>query len=253
MVAPRATGILRMVQSTSMPDPQIEKLLILQDADIQLIKLDRDLKNIPLERHRLKVEIEKEEEELEASKTKLMGLEVERKHLENEVSRLEDQVNRYKNQQLQVKKNEEYQALTHEIDRATLLIGELEEKEIGLMLQIDEESVQHRDRRAASDKRVERIRGDIETLNRREEKLQSEREDLEKLVAARRAVVSPEFLQAYDQAKRNLKDRPPFVAPIENGLCKRSNLKVSNELLHSAGVHGTPSFDDATGCLVYIP
>lgn len=242
-----------MLAHETMSDPEIVKLLILQDKDIQLIRSERELRNIPLERHRLKVEAEEEEAGLAEAKSRLMRLEVERKEIENEVLRLEEQVRRYKNQQLEVKKNEEYQALTQEIDRATARIGELEEEEIRLMLAIDEEKLVFAGRTRESAARVEKIGSEIELLNQKQAHLESQCRELAEEVERCRSVVSELFLQGYDQAKRNLKDRPPFVSPIENGICRRSNLKVSNELLQAARDPASPSFDDATGCMVYIP
>lgn len=245
------TSIERNLTCAEM-DPEIEKLLRLQDRDVELLRMVKELKGIPIERHKLKVEIEKQEAGIEEARQRLMGLEVERKEVENEVSRLEEQISRYKNQQLEVKKNEEYQALTHEIDLNHQKIGELEDREIRLMLEIDEETQAFEERRKNFDHRIEDIHARIEKLNEREALLTSEQSELEAVVEGLREAVSKPFLEAYDHAKANLKGRPPFVSPIEDGICKRSNLKVSNEMLISAKEHGVPHFDDATGCVVYI-
>jgi hypothetical protein len=233
-------------------DPEIEKLLRLQDKDVELIRAMKELKGIPVERHRIKVEIEQQEVEIENARQRLMGLEVERKEIENEVGRLEDQVNKYKSQQLEVKKNEEYQALTHEIEENNRKIGELEDREIRLMLEIDEESQNFKESRKAFDQKIESLNERIDKLNQREGNLNDALLKLEKVVEGLRKEPSQPFLEAYDNAKSNLKGRPPFVSPIVDGLCKRSNLKVSNEKLISAKEHGVPHYDDATGCLVYI-
>ncbi len=234
-------------------DPEIDKLLRLQDRDIELILMIKELKGIPIKRHKLKVEIEKEEAGIEEARQHLMALEVERKEIENEVARLEDQNSRYKNQQLEVKKNEEYQALSHEIDLNNEKIGELEDREIRLMLEIDEEKQATEEGRKDFDRRIEAFHAQIDRLNEREAVLKEEQVGLEKAVAVLREAVSDPFLRAYDNAKANLKGRPPFVSPIVDGICKRSNLKVSNEMLISAKEHGVPHFDDATGCVVYTP
>lgn len=236
-----------------MIDPEIEKLLALQEIDTELIQVVRELDALPVRRHKIKVRIEEREVEIEEARQNLMSLEVRRKELENEVGRLEDQVTRYKNQQLQVKKNEEYQALTHEIDTANARIGELEEEEIAIMLEIDEENDAFRSRKDAIEKEIRRLREEVESQNAREVELEARKLELEAEVNNAREGVSRSFLQAYDQAKRNLRSRPPFVAPIENGICKRSNLRVSNDLLAEAREHGTPHFDTETGCVVFIP
>lgn len=235
-----------------MIDPEIEKLLRLQDRDVELIRARKELKNIPIERHRFKVDIEEQEAEIENARKRLMSLEVERKELEDEVSRLEDQVTKYKNQQLEVKKNEEYQALTHEIDRNNQKIGELEDREIQLMLDIDEEKKAFLVNREKMDHKIADLHEKVKQCNEREARLKEEMQEMESRVADLREAVHPEFLEAYDRAKKNLKNRPPFVSPIEGGLCKRSNLKVSNERLIAVREHGVPHLDDATGCVIYM-
>ena len=235
-----------------MIDPEIEKLLFLQNIDVEHIQVGKELEQIPIQRHRIKVKIEEQEASIEDARKHLMELEVRRNAIENEVAQLEDMVTRKKNQQLQVKKNEEYQALTMEIDLAAQKIGELEEEQIGLMLEIDEESELFGSRKGLIEKEILQLGKDIEKLNQREVNLEERKIKLESDLEEARSAVSPVFIQAYDQARRNLKKRPPFVAPIENGLCKRSNLRVSNELISEAKEHGVPHFDTETGCVVYV-
>ena len=235
-----------------MMDPEIEKLLRLQDRDIELIRAQKELKNIPIERHRFKVEIEEQEAAIEEARKRLMSLEVERKELEDEVSRLEDQVSKYKNQQLEVKKNEEYQALTHEIDRNNQKIGELEDREIQLMLDIDEEKAAFQENRVKMDQKISELQEKVERCHEKEAQLKQDMDGLESRVNELREEVDSQFLEAYDRAKKNLKNRPPFVSPIVDGLCKRSNLKVSNERLIAVKEHGVPHLDDATGCIIYM-
>jgi len=235
-----------------MIDPEIQKLIRLQEKDMELIRAMRDLKEIPLERHKLKVEIEKQDERMESAKEALRTLELKRKEIEVEVGRLEDQVTRYKNQQLDVKKNEEYQALTHEIELNTRKISDLEEEEIGIMLEIDEESKKLEEKKQVWEREIKKLQAEIEKMDEREGALKEEIMALENQVNELRGEVAGEYLQAYDHAKVNLKGKPPFVSPIEGGFCKRSNMRVSNDKLIEAKIHGAPHFDDITGCVVYI-
>ncbi len=235
-----------------MIDPEIQKLLALQEKDMELLRVEKDLARLPLDRHRIKVEIETEEAAIEEARKHIMSLEVRRKEIDNEVGRLEDQVAKYKNQQLLVKKNEEYRALTHEIDGVGERISDLEEEEIRLMLEIDDENAVFQKKQADIAKRIEQLNREIALKNERHRELEQAVESLQAAVDSLRRDVAPAFLAAYDSAKRNLRDRGPFVSPIENGICKRSNLRVSNEMLMGAREHGTPHIDHDTGCVVYI-
>ncbi|GIT38740.1 MAG: hypothetical protein Ct9H300mP7_6610 [Verrucomicrobiota bacterium] len=66
-----------------------------------------------------------------------MQLEVRRKDLENEVESRKEQIRKYSQQQLETKKNEEYQALGREIDHTRQAISEIEDRELELMEQQD--------------------------------------------------------------------------------------------------------------------
>ena len=101
-----------------MSDPQIEKLLIVQDRDIALQKIEQELTRIPQERTALEGLITAEEANIEAAGHALKEKEVERNELDTEVKAKEEAIARFKNQQLEVKKNDEYRALTHQIEQS---------------------------------------------------------------------------------------------------------------------------------------
>ena len=69
------------------------------------------LKNLP--EWKKKIAVEKESVELALAEWK--GLESENNSLEKEILSMNDSINRQRNKQLEVKKNEEYQALENEI------------------------------------------------------------------------------------------------------------------------------------------
>src|SRR5512138_2097237 len=94
----------------------IEKLLILQDRDRKIGRLQGELARIEPERQMLKAKASGAQAHLEAAKLRVKELESSRKALELEVETKKQQIERYSNQQLQTRKNEEYRALAHEIE-----------------------------------------------------------------------------------------------------------------------------------------
>ena len=68
-----------------MPDPQIEKLLIVQDRDVVLQKIEQELARIPQERSALEGHITAEEANIEAASHALKEKEVERSELDTEI------------------------------------------------------------------------------------------------------------------------------------------------------------------------
>src|ERR1700742_475104 len=116
--------------------PVLAKLLILQDRDGKRIGLEAQLKTLPRELAAVEQKIAAEKAEIENAKSEARALEAKKKVLETEIGSAEQKLAKYKTQQMAVRKNDEYQALGHEIDTTQTSIGTLEEEEIGVMLAI---------------------------------------------------------------------------------------------------------------------
>ena len=115
----------------------IEKLLILQDRDRKIRRLQAELANIEPERQTLKIKFTTAQTQLDHGKQRIKQIESERKQLELEVEGKQQQIAKYANQQLQTRKNEEYRALAHEIETCKADINRIEDREIGLMEQAE--------------------------------------------------------------------------------------------------------------------
>jgi predicted nucleic acid-binding Zn-ribbon protein len=113
----------------------IEKLLVLQDRDRRIRRVQGELAHLEPQRQSLKAKAATAETELEKNRTRVKQLESDRKNLELEVGAKKEQIARYSNQQLQTRKNEEYRALQHEIDACKEAIVKIEDQEIELMEQ----------------------------------------------------------------------------------------------------------------------
>ncbi|HWI57587.1 MAG TPA: hypothetical protein VNZ22_10190, partial [Bacillota bacterium] len=115
----------------------IEKLLILQDRDRKIRQVRGELAHIEPERQALKTKGNQAQTALETAKNKLRQNESDRKTLELEIEAKKELIIRYANQQLQTRKNEEYRALTHQIDTCKGEIFQIENREIELMEQAE--------------------------------------------------------------------------------------------------------------------
>src|SRR5437016_5502756 len=121
-----------------MPSPVLEKLLILQDRDAKRLGLEAQLKAVPQDVALVERKIAGEKSAIETARTELKDLEVKKKTLETEIGSAETKVGQYRTQQLSIKKNDEYQAMGHQIETAVGQIAELEGKELEIMYSIDE-------------------------------------------------------------------------------------------------------------------
>ena len=115
----------------------IEKLLVLQDRDRRIRRMQADLANIEPERQMLKAKTNATQSALDTAKTRGKQLESDRKQLELDVDAKKTQIEKYANQQLQTRKNEEYRALAHEIETCKGDINKLDDQQISLMEQAE--------------------------------------------------------------------------------------------------------------------
>ena len=111
----------------------IEKLIILQDRDRKISKIQDELARIPTEREQLSAKFSSLQRGLDAAKLKVKQIETDRKQLELEAEAKKQQIAKYSLQQFQTKKNEEYRALAHEIELCKENIVKLEDQQLDLM------------------------------------------------------------------------------------------------------------------------
>jgi predicted nucleic acid-binding Zn-ribbon protein len=234
-----------------MSDPQIEKLLIVQTCDIKLQKTELDLSRLPKERAAYQSKIESERASIEDARQALAALEVSRKELDSQSKSLEAEIQRFRNQQLEVKKNEEYRALTAQIEQAEATISDLEEKEIELMFEIDAAKEAFEKEKLQIEGRIGEQEKLISLLTEKEQTLSQSLETARQEYASARTDVDAEYLDQYDRVRKLVK-RAPYLAAIVSQKCGGCHLRVSNEVSHAAGSGGEPHFCDQCARMVYI-
>lgn len=233
-----------------MADPQIEKLLILQDRDTALQRIEQELTRVPRERAKLEALIEEEQANIEAASQSLKEKEVERNELDHAVKAKEAEIARFKNQQLEVKKNDEYRALTQQIEQSEAEVGRLEESEIELMLEIDQAKEDFAAEKKTIEERIEAQRTEINQLAEREQNLKDSIDAAKTALAQSREGIGANYIEHYDRVKKLVK-RPPYVVPIEAHKCGGCHLRVSNEVSRGAMDSGEPHFCDQCARMVY--
>ncbi len=210
-----------------MPHAVIEQLLILQDRDTRRLNLEKQLAAVPAEIAGVEGAIASERAAIESAKGEMNAFESSKKVLEIEIGSAEEKLAKYRTQQSQVKKNDEYQALGHQIESMESLIGELEEKEIGLLYQIDEARKRFK---AAEDKLKTNITGHqsrIAMLKERIANLTAELTEANTAMAASREPVGEPALRLYDRVAGR---QQPVVVAVRGGKCGGCHLKVSSEV-----------------------
>jgi hypothetical protein len=214
-----------------MVSPALASLLILQDRDIRRLNIESQLKSIPRDIAAVEQKIAAEKAAIETAKTELRDLEVKKKGIETEIGSAEQKIAQYRTQQLSIKKNDEYQAMGHQITATQAQISELEGKELEIMYSIDEAKKKFAAAEAELKANISGHESRIRTLRERETSLSAEIKTAQAEVAAAREPIELPKLRAYDRiAARNM----PAIVPIHDGKCGGCHLKVSSEVESAA-------------------
>jgi predicted nucleic acid-binding Zn-ribbon protein len=179
--------------------PEIEQLLRLQHCDQRLKALQAELETVPIERKRIEKTVAAKESAFEQVKQQSRDFEMQRKKFELEVKTRQDSIGRYKTQQFQTRKNEEFQALGHEIERLEHEVTQIEDKELELME--ESERTQTQIQQAEQELRAAKTQFDqqLEALEQKEQALGERVREAEAERARLVAGIDPDLLFQYDR------------------------------------------------------
>ena len=210
----------------------IEKLLVLQDRDRKILRVTQELAQIIPDRENLRSKASSTQSQWEAAKLRVKQIEAERKRLELEVDGKKTQIDKYLNQQLQTRKNEEYKALTHEIEMAKEAIVKIEDQEIVLMEQTEaaQKAVAVAATEAAAAKKL--LDDQISKLDQREENLKKEQAAL---ITERTALISTVDEVVRSRYERLLKSKGEnIVVGVEHSVCGGCHMKLPAQNVSTA-------------------
>ena len=204
---------------------ELEQLLVLQDRQQKIRQIQAEIRTLPLERAHLESQLAATEAGLDALKLKARQVEVERKKLELDVGTRTESISRLKTQQYQTRKNDEFQAIGHEIERYENEIRKLEDQELELMIETDKfkSEIEAADKSARATKdSISRQLTDLETKSKA---LGSQQQEFER---EREALASKIDADLLDQFERlfNSKGDAAIVA-VEHGVCTGCHMKVT--------------------------
>jgi predicted nucleic acid-binding Zn-ribbon protein len=117
--------------------PELEQLLVLQDRQQKIRQIQTEIGTVPLQRKNLDSQLATSAAGVEALKQKARQTEIDRKKLELDAGTRTESITRLKTQQYQTRKNDEFQAIGHEIERYENEIRKIEDEELDLMVEAD--------------------------------------------------------------------------------------------------------------------
>src|SRR5581483_10929751 len=117
--------------------PEIENLLKLQDADKEIRRLQDEVAELPRRVAAIEQKLAGTKAQLDKAQTAIKADEASRRKYEANITELRGKISKYRDQSLDVKTNEQYKALLHEIQFAEKEIAANEDKILELMVNAD--------------------------------------------------------------------------------------------------------------------
>jgi len=204
---------------------ELEQLLVLQDRQQKIRQIQAEIKTLPLERAHLESQLAATEAGLDALKLKARQVEVQRKNLELDVGTRNESIARLKTQQYQTRKNDEFQAIGHEIERYENEIRKLEDQELELMIEADKlkSEIETADESARATKdSISRQLADLETKSKA---LGSQQQELEREREALASKIDPDLLDQFERLFNSKGDAA--IVAVEHGVCTGCHMKVT--------------------------
>jgi len=228
----------------------IDKLLELQEKDVQIVQLGREVRQIPerkeqiarrLEQHRQGVEKAKEEHQQTQARIREYELEVETK---------KSLILKYRKQQLEIKDNEAYRALESEIRETERRIRDIEDSELMIMEKLEERQATVDAASKTLETEEALVAQDHQNLDGRLNEIQGRLDELKQARATLAEDIDPTWLSRYELVFKNKGD----VALVNsvNGTCHGCHMKIQPQLVHDAKKDDTYTSCSYCGRMLYF-
>ena len=231
--------------------PELEQLLILQDRQQKIRQIENEIKTLPLQRKNLESQQAASAAGVEALKQRSRQVEVDRKKLELDVGTRNDSIAKLRTQQYQTRKNDEFQAMGHEIERYENEIKKIEDEELELMVQADKLKAEfgEEEKKAAQTKEsVSRQLVDLEekskTLETRLQELMKERADLA-------TKIDEDLLERFNRLFESKGDAA--IVALEHNVCTGCHMKVTTATVMHAKAGKEIVSCEQCGRILYVP
>lgn len=223
----------------------------MQEYDIERLKLEAQLRMLPDDVRVVQARIDEVKALEVADQNDIKQWELKRNDLDRQLHEAEDKVRKFKTQQISVKKNEEYEALTKAIEYEESLVNKLTDDQLGLLLQIDELRKKAKIAAQEHQEQIKTYQGQLAYLEKQAMELNLNLERLKREIEEASKAVDPIYLKKYLQVLKQMK-RGPYVVPLEGNRCQGCHLTVSNEVVSMVRQGGQVYQCDSCSRILYL-
>jgi predicted nucleic acid-binding Zn-ribbon protein len=212
----------------------LKTLLNLQALDLKIDARKKREAEIPRQKEKFDIHRKRLAAELAEADQRVKSLQVEQREAEGEIAQKQEQIRKYDGQLLNVKKNEEYQALLHEIEIVKKQIAAKEERIIAVLMEIDEAKAALDETKTRIAQEQAGIDAECAKIDVELQEAVTERKALEQTRGPLAATVPAQWLSRYERIRKALKGGDAVV-PLNGESCSGCFMMVTaqtvNEIL----------------------
>ncbi len=232
---------------------------------LQLQALDKKIgaclareKEIPMQKNKFNIYRDRLKAELDGCQKAVTDLTLEQRKAEGDIEQKQEQINKYKGQLPAVKKNDEYQALLHEIEQQKKQIGQHEERIIAIMVELDEATARLEEDKKRIAEEQKGLDDQCAEIDQELKEAVVDREELEKQREPLASTVDSDLLKRYYRIRKSKPDGVAIV-PLNGEVCGGCHMneraQIVNEVIAGEKFHScqhcgrllyyAPNFDEA--------
>ena len=209
----------------------IDELLSVQERDCRIREIQKEMKDIPMRQEQEQDRLESHKKELADAEEAHKLSQAQAKELELETESRKEKIMKLRQQQATIKTNKEFSAIESEVASIQREISLLEDKELGLMENIEAAAQSVAEKEAALKQEQAMVERDVQSLGERVSSLGVELKDVQEARTVAAKEVDPEWLEEYD---RMIIRRAKALVAVENGICTGCHMQVPPAVAHDA-------------------
>jgi uncharacterized protein len=228
----------------------LEALLSLQNQDFILLQLEADIQYLSSKLKKLEQKASQTEAALSLEQANFKALQLKSKNNEQLIRDKEDSRLRLKTQQIQIKKQNEYEAFNHQLDSLQTELSSLESQTLEDLLKLDQQKAQLEQYTQETALNLEKYKQERLAHQDAIRQKETAKALAEEAATKLSELVPASFLSAYKALKKT--KTLPLVVQLVNHQCSGCHLRVSNELNQAVYQSQEPLKCDNCGRLVYL-
>lgn len=211
---------------------ELEQLLIIQDRQQKIRQIQTEIKTLPQQKSNLDAQLTASVAGVEALKQKGRQVEVDRKNLELDVGTRSNSIAKLRTQQYETRKNDEFQAMGHEIERYENEIKKIEDQELELMIQADKVKAELVEEEKKARVTKESISRQLVDLDEKSKTLESRLQELTNERAELAAKIDEDLLDRFERLFESKGDAA--IVALEHNVCTGCHMKVTTATIMHA-------------------